>query len=108
MVDYAQSATEHIVIIAVVVVISLAVVGLIINSTGPVQNSSASISKLNAKVGVGSISIVDVVAGGDRNGLLVIKNISPEYVTVTAISVDGADHNYSKLLAFGGGSRVLS
>ena len=91
----AQGTIEYLVIIAIVVVMSLVVVGLVMtqtNSSGAVTDTS---SEIKNKVGVNGISLVDSVASLDENGLLVLKNMGSETITVTRITVDGVDHNFT-------------
>ena len=97
----AQGTIEYLVIIAVVVVISLVVAGLSTGLLGSGANIAVNSSEIGAKVGVGGVSVVDAVAGGDENGLLVLKNSGAESLTIDKISVDGVDHNYSAPLVTG-------
>jgi len=89
----AQGTVEYLVIIAVVVVISLIVVGLAINvSSSPTQQIKNSSSKLGTAT-TGGISITDVVAdnGGD-NVLSLLNNSGGSIILtkVTPVSSSGA------------------
>ena len=98
----AQGTIEYLVIIAVVVVIALVVVGLLNSQLGAGSNIAVASSEIGNKTGIGGISVVDAVASGDANGLLVLKNTGPETLTINKINVDGVDHNYSAPIAMGG------
>ena len=98
MSDWAQGTIEYLVILAVVVVISLVVVGLVVSQTGSVDSISVSSSQIQSKVGVGGISISNSVAGLDGNGLLVLQGAVGETLSVSKIVVNGVDHNYSTSL----------
>jgi len=98
----AQGTVEYLVIIAVVVVIGLVVAGLMMAMTGSSTGVSVSSSEIKGKLGVGGISVVDAVAGVDKNGLLVLKNIGSDLVTVNRIVVNDSNHNYSQSIAGGG------
>jgi len=97
----AQGTIEYLVVIAIVVVIGLVVVGLLASFLGSSEGIFDSSSDIKNKVGVGGISIIDAVASVDENGLLVLKNVSSETLTITKINVDGVDHNYNKQINFG-------
>ncbi len=88
-------------IIAVVVVISLVVVGLVITQVGNSSDVSGTSSEIKQKVGVSGLSLGSSVAGVDGNGLLVIKNIDVGNLTLTKIVVDGINYNYSAQIVAG-------
>ncbi|MEI7961519.1 MAG: hypothetical protein WCI04_04235, partial [archaeon] len=98
----AQGTIEYLVIIAVVIVISLAIVGLSTNIIGaPVSNISSGASKLGSKVVSGGISILESVASTNGTGLVSLQNNSGDSFSVSkisAISLNGAvasaDNNY--------------
>ena len=94
----AQGTIEYLVIIAVVVVISLVVVGLFItvfdSPSKEITDSSAQIGN----VAVGGISIVEAVIDYDGNSLIRISNNSSDAITLTKITVGGADNNFSEQL----------
>ena len=100
--SFAQGTIEYLVILAVIIVISLIVVALFIGVTNsPSQQVIESSSEIKDKIGVGGISIVDSIVGEDGNGLLVLKNMDSDNLTLTKIIVDGVDHNFSENLVFG-------
>ena len=92
----AQGTIEYIVIIAVVVVISLVVVGLLVNQTG----ESAQVSSITQQIANSAqlIGVSEAVVGQDSNALFSLRNNTGESITVTKIDVDGVDHNFSKQL----------
>ena len=94
----AQGTIEYLLIIGIVVVIAL-VVGLVMNQD--ISGVTGSTTKIINKIGVGDISVVELVADSDTNGLLILKNTSSDSITVTRIVVDGGDNNYSAKLFFG-------
>jgi hypothetical protein len=59
---------------------------------------SSDSEKIYNVVGVGSLSLVNSIAGEDANGLLVLKNIDSRNLTVNKIIIDGVDHNFSTTL----------
>ncbi|VVB74877.1 Uncharacterised protein [uncultured archaeon] len=99
----AQGTIEYLVILAVVIVISLVVVGIVGSNA-----NTQSIASTSGKIGnmtQGSISIADALVATDGNGLISLQNNSGEMLTITGISVDGKDNNYDTQLAFG--SKIL-
>ncbi|VVB75809.1 F-box associated region [uncultured archaeon] len=97
----AQGTAEYLVIIGVIVVISLAVIGLLNSQSTSIESVSGNSSQVKQKIGVYGVSIVDAIGGLDENGLLVLSNTSGENFTVTNINVDGVDHEYSNLVFSG-------
>ncbi len=90
----AQGTIEYLVIIAVVVVISLVVVGLFI---GVFSNSSQQVINSSSKIGnnsAGGISIVEGVIDSQGDALIRLNNTSSDAITLTRISVGGVDNNY--------------
>ncbi len=94
----AQSTIEYLVIIAIVIVVSLIAVGFLLSEQGSADNISASSSSIKQKVGSYGVSIVEAVIGSDENGLIIVKNSSGTDITVTKITIDGVDHNYSAVI----------
>lgn len=102
MSNVAQGTIEYLVIIAIVVVISLVVVGMSLGAVGsPSEQISVSSSAIKSSIGVGGISVSDGVAGLDGNGLLVLKGPIEDTLAISKINVDGVDHNYSVSLCNG-------
>ncbi|MEK6959060.1 MAG: NHL repeat-containing protein [archaeon] len=99
---HAQGTIEYLVIIAVIVVIALVVVSLMTSLTNQGSTISSTSSDLMTKTGVGGISIVDIVAGKDKNALIVLKNNSGENLTVEKVTVNGVDHIYDEPVVIGG------
>jgi hypothetical protein len=96
-----QGTIEYLVILAIVIVISLVVVGLVMQQMSSSSNVSSTASEIKLKTGVDGISIVESVAGLDQNGLLVLKNMGSETITINKISVGGVDHNFSDSVVMG-------
>ncbi|VVB75153.1 Uncharacterised protein [uncultured archaeon] len=53
----------------------------------------------------GGISIADAIIGTDGSGLISLQNNSGDRMTITGISIDGADNNFNKRIGLG--SRFL-
>ena len=103
----AQGTIEYLVIIAVVVVISLVVVGLFVNMTSsPSQQIIDSSSKLGTSSS-GGISVVEAVIDVAGDSLIRLNNTSSDAITLTRISVGGIDNEYSEQLV-GLDSKVIS
>jgi DNA-binding beta-propeller fold protein YncE len=98
----AQGTIEYLVIISVVVVLSLIVTGIVISQIDSVEEISSSSSDIKQKIGVNGISLSESIVSLDGNGLLVLKNLNSEIVTINRISVDGVDHNYEDIQLFSG------
>ncbi len=94
----AQGTVEYLVIIAVVVVISLVVVGLVINvSSSPTQQIKDSSSKLNTSTS-GGISVIESVLDPQGDSLIKLGNNSSDAITLTRISVGGVNNDFSEQL----------
>ena len=94
----AQGTIEYLVIIAVIVVISLVVVGLFITLfDSPSQEIIDSSSKAG-EVAVGGISIVESVIDPQGDSLIRLSNNSSDSITLTRVSVGGVDNNFSEQL----------
>ncbi|MDD4082231.1 MAG: LamG domain-containing protein [Sphaerochaetaceae bacterium] len=97
----AQGTIEYLIIIAIVVVISLVVVGLLIAQVDNSSGVSNTASKITTKIGVNGISLSSSVMGEDTNGLLVIKNVGSDNLTLNKIIIDGVNHNFSEQIVTG-------
>ena len=94
----AQGTIEYLVIIAVIVVISLVVVGLFITLfDSPSEEITGSSSKVG-EVAIGGISIVESVIDPAGDSLIKLSNNSSDSITLTKISVGGVDNNFSEQL----------
>jgi len=95
----AQGTIEYLVVLAIVIVISLVVVGIVSSTTNPAQitTTAGRISNLTN----GGIGIADALVGTDGNGLISLQNNSGGLMTITRISLGGVDNNYSKQLTTG-------
>jgi len=104
----AQGTIEYLVILAVIVVVSLVVVGVLSNaSISPTQQISSTSNRLGNTT-QGGISIIDAVFDVDGNGLLFLQNNSSDVLTITGINVGGADNNYPLTQLFLGNGKVFS
>jgi len=82
----AQGTIEYLVIIAAVVVISLAVVSLFAGTaSSPSTQISSSVGKLGSTSG-GGIKITDAIIDSQGNAVVAIQNVSGEGVTITKVS----------------------
>ncbi len=92
----AQGTVEYLVILAVVVVISLVVVGIF---TGMFSSSSQQVINSSSKLGSstgGGISIVEAVLDPAGDSLVKLSNTSSDPITLTRISVGGVDNDFSE------------
>ncbi|MFA6064252.1 MAG: SBBP repeat-containing protein [archaeon] len=95
-----QGTVEYLVIIAVVVVLSLVVVGIISSlGSGSAGTVSTTASKLSQSTN--SISINDAVVDNDGNGILSLTNNSGGSLTISKINFGGVDSNYNVNLVQG-------
>ena len=102
-----QGTIEYLVIMAVVIVISLIVVGLVVTvSSSPSQQIKDSSSKVG-EVAVGGISIVESVVDPSGDSLIFLSNNSSDNVTLTRISVGGVDNDFSETIV-GLDSKIFS
>ena len=102
-----QGTIEYLVILAVVVVISLVIVGLFITLfDSPSQEITGSSSKVG-EVAIGGISIVESVIDPAGDSLIRLSNDSSDSITLTRVSVGGVDNNFSEQLV-GLDSKVFS
>ncbi len=92
----AQGTVEYLVILAVVVVISLVVVGIF---TGVFSSSSQQVINSSSKLGTSSgsgVSIVDAVLDVEGDSLIKVNNTSSDPITLTKISAGGVDNDFSE------------
>jgi hypothetical protein len=104
----AQGTIEYLVIIAVVVVVGLVVVGLLMSMAGSGAGVAITSSEIGGKIGVGGISFIDAVVDNDGNGLITLSNNSGGVLTITRLSVDGFDSNYSDTLLGQGDEKTFA
>jgi len=93
-----QGTVEYLVIIAVVVVISLVVVGLMANLSSPGAQVSQNAGKLNAATQ--SISIISALSAPDGNGVITLQSLG-EGVTITKITFNDSNQDISAYLTQG-------
>jgi hypothetical protein len=97
----AQGTIEYLVIIAIVIVISLVVVGLLVgflDSGGDVGVQSGRISVMTASIGI-TESLVDPV---DGNFVVRLVNNTGDVLTISGVSVGGEEVLFSEDLAHSG------
>jgi len=102
----AQGTIEYLVTVAVIVVISLVVVGLVANQTDSFQGVSSTAGKLGSSSG--SISISEAVIDSSGDGLISFSNNSGGLLTIISISVGGVDVNYDDVSLFQGETKTFA
>jgi|GEM_PF-7043503 len=100
-INRAQGTIEYLVLIAVIIVILLFALSIFIDRVGTAGVVLENATELKRIGSVNGISLSDVVVGPDSNGLIVLKNVGTDLLTVDRIVVDGEDHNYSQPLVNG-------
>ncbi len=102
----AQGTIEYLVILAVVVVISLVIVGLVAST---VSSPSQQINESGDKFSVvsGGISVVESVIDAQGDSLIRLSNNSSDAITLNRISVGGVDNDFSEQIV-GLDSKVFS
>ena len=103
----AQGTIEYLVILAIVVVISLIVVGLFVTLMDSPSQAITDSSAQAGSVAVGGISIVEAVIDYEGDSLIRLNNNSSDAITLNRISVGGVDNNFSEQLV-GLDSKVFS
>jgi len=112
----AQGTMEYLIIIAVVIVISLVVVGmsgaLVSNSGGQVATNTTDLSSRSGSTS-GGIAIVESATDSNGNGLIKLSNFSGESFSLTKISaVDSSgsliDNNFDSVYVDSSGSLAFS
>ena len=101
MVNRAQGTIEYLVIIAIVVVISLVVVGLLVNQMGSYQNISKSFSDV-ASSGQGIGITESLVSPIDGNFVVRLLNNTGESITISNVRVGDTNVSFSEDLAQSG------
>jgi hypothetical protein len=101
----AQGTIEYLVIIAVVVLLSLVVVGLVLTQTDSGSNTVGVASKIAMKSS--GIGITEAVSGEDGNLFLNFVNNLGETITVTGLVIDGVDFNGLSEVVSSGATRAF-
>ena len=83
--EQAQGTIEYLVILAVIVVVSLIVVSLTINSTAPAQGITATTTQIAATSS--PIVITETIVSEDGNYFLKLKNNTGENIELIKIEV---------------------
>jgi hypothetical protein len=102
----AQGTVEYLIIIAIIVVISLVVTGLLSQSLGPTESISDSANKVARTSG--AISVNEVIVDSDRNALISLGNNAAGNLTITRMSIDGQDSNYANVSLPQGDEKLFS
>ena len=90
----AQGTIEYLVILAVIVVVSLIVVSLLINSTSGAEGISSGTSKIGGWTN--TISVTESAISPDGNYLVRLANNTGEPVTIKTVKIGDQDVNYSE------------
>lgn len=100
-----QTATEYLILIAVVIIIALIVISVLggIPSIGGGAGSSATEARLKSQ-GIG----VENYAFTNETGIITLKNNKPDLVSVTAIYVDGKECGYGSFALRAGQTRKIN
>lgn len=97
----AQGTIEYLVIVGIIIVISLIIVGLMIdisNQRTQVNDTSKNISN---KLGTEGISVIEAISGFDGNGIIGLENIGGDQLRLTKISIDDVNNDYDNSLILG-------
>jgi len=105
-INRAQGTIEYLVILAIIIIVSLIIVGLV-SSNAPTQQVSTSIRALS-NLSQGGISVLDAVIDSSGNGIFGLQNNTGENLTITRINVGGIDNNYPDKQFVFGSSGVFS
>ena len=97
--DNAQGTVEYLIIIAVVVVLSLIVVGIVITQVDNSQQVSASSGKLG--LWTNSVSVTETAVSSDGNFFVKLLNNTGDFITVSNVSVGDVNVYFSESLAQG-------
>ncbi len=99
----AQGTIEYLVILAVIVVISLVVVTLMVNSTAPAGQISETQSKIYWETQ--PIRIYEAAADSEGDAIL---SISPqETITIETLTIDGVEKNIPDTKVLGGNTQII-
>lgn len=94
-----QGTIEYLVIIGIVIVLSLAVVGIVLTQSSSVQESSATGNKLG--MAVQAIGVTQSLVDSDGNFVIQLLNNSGDVVTISDVSIGGTSVDFSQDLAQG-------
>ena len=95
----AQGTVEYLVIIAVVVVISLIVVGLVISQTSSVSESDKKATNLGWKTK--EVQIMDFAVDAQGNGILALNSALPDSVRIDSVVIGSINNSSTKQLFLG-------
>ena len=98
-----QGTIEYLVIIAVVVVISLIVVGLVLNQTSSVSATDQKTTNLAWKTK--ELQIMDFAADAEGRGTIIINSNLPEGVTIDSIVIGDSTNPSTKQIFLGSNQR---
>ena len=89
-----QGTIEYLVILAVIVVVSLVVVSLMINSTSGAEGISSGTSKIGGWTN--TISVTESAISPDGNYLVRLANNTGEPLTIKTVKVGGEEVSFSE------------
>ena len=94
-----QGTIEYLVIIAIVIVISLVVVGLVTSTVNsPMQSIGTDSTKVSSYVGVGGISISEAVVDASGDGIINLNNFSGEVITLNSVSAGDFNNSFRETI----------
>jgi len=102
-----QGTIEYLVILGVIILIGLVVVGLSTNFLEQTEQINTSTSRVDSSIGITGISITENVLDSSGNGAVTLQNTSNDQITLTKITVDGVDNNYSRIILRGDNATLL-
>ena len=91
----AQGTIEYLVILGVIILIGLVVVGLSTNFLEQTEQINTTNNVIDSSIGTTGISITENVLDLDGDGAVTITNTNTQPITLTKITVNGVDNNYS-------------
>jgi len=100
----AQGTIEYLVIIAVVVVISLIVVGLVVTQTSSVTESDKKANNLGWKTK--ELQIADLAVDGSGNGTIVLSSNLIDKISIDSIVIGSATNSSAKQMFLGSTERI--
>jgi uncharacterized protein (UPF0333 family) len=105
----AQTATEYLIILAVVIIIALIAVGVLglFPSIGGGASSSALSAywQSNGQIGVSSVA---VSASANSNDSVVLRNLQPNTITITGVTIRPTTNTSATTIPISGGSQTLA
>jgi hypothetical protein len=104
-----QTATEYLIILAVVIIIALIVVGVLGNfpsiGGGASTSALAAYWQSNGQIGVSSIAVSATTTSNDS---IVLRNLQPNTITITGVTIRPTTTSAATVLTLVGGSQTLA